>query len=97
MIFMNVDFIAQFPCVSAKRALRIMNIFSCTAHAIEVIVGNLLDRILNVVDMDLVNLTSIDLCNLLLCGNPRFPFETNRSIIELTVTFIKSTKRFEQL
>ena len=27
----------------------------------------------------------------------QFPFETNHSIIESTITFMKSTKRFEQI
>ena len=55
MIFVNIDlgtgFTAPVPCVSTKRALRIMNIFSCTANAIQII--DLLDRVSNVVDMDL--------------------------------------------
>ena len=32
------SFTAPIPCVSAKRALRTMNIFFCTAHAIPIIV-----------------------------------------------------------
>ena len=42
----------------------------------------------NIVDRDLDSLTSIGLCNLLLYGNSPFPFETNHSIIESTITFI---------
>ena len=58
---------------------------------------DLLDRISNVVDVDIGNLSSTDLCNLLLYGNPRLSFDTNRQIIELTITFIKSTERFKQI
>ena len=50
-----------------------------------------LDRVSNIVDRDLDSLTSIDLCNLPLHGNSQFPFDTNHSIIESTITFIKST------
>ena len=105
MIFVNIGldvdidtgFTAPIPCVSAKRALRIINIFSCTAHAIQIIVKYLLDRVSNILDRDLDSLTSTDLCNLLLYGNSQFPFDMNHSIIESTITFIKSTKRFEQI
>ena len=58
---------------------------------------DLLDRISNVVDVDIGNLSSTDLCNLLLYGNSRLSFDTNRQIIELTITFIKSTERFKQI
>ena len=58
---------------------------------------DLLDRVSNIVDMDLDNVTSINRCNLLLYGNSQFPFETNHPINESTITFIKSTKRFEQI
>ena len=58
---------------------------------------DLLDRVSKIDDRDLDSLTSKDLCNLLLCGNAQFSFETNHSIIESTITFIKSTKRFEQI
>ena len=53
-------------------------------------------RVSNIVDRDLDSLISIDICNLLLYGNSQFPFETNHSVIESTITFIKSTERFEQ-
>ena len=42
---------------------------------------DLLDRISNVVDVDIGNLSSTDLCNLLLYGNSRLSFDTNRQII----------------
>ena len=58
---------------------------------------DLLDRVSNIVHGDLDSLTSIDLCNLLLYGNSQFPFDTNHSIIESTITFIKSSKLFEQI
>ena len=58
---------------------------------------DLLDLVSNIVDRDLDSLTSIDLCNLLLYGNYEFPFDINHSIIETTITFLKSTKRFEKI
>ena len=58
---------------------------------------DLLDRVSNIVDRDLDSLTSIDLRNLLLYGNSQFPFDTNHSITESTITFIKSIKSFEQI
>ena len=100
MIFVNIDldtgFTAPVPCVSAKWAWRIMNIFSCTAHAIQNCRKDLLDRVSNIVDKGLESLTSIDLCNLLLYGNYKFPFDTNHSIIESTITFIKSAKHLNK-
>ena len=56
---------------------------------------DLLDRVSNIIDRDLDCLTPIDLCNLLLYGNSQFPFDTNHSIIEWTITFMKLTKHFE--
>ena len=58
---------------------------------------DLLDRVSNIVDRNLNSLTSMDLCNLLLYGNSQFPLDTNHSIIESTITFIKSTKGFKQI
>ena len=58
---------------------------------------DLLDRLSNIVERDLDRLTSIDLCNLLLYCNSELPLDMNHSIIESTITFIKSTKRFEQI
>ena len=58
---------------------------------------DLLDHVSNIVEMDLDSLTSIDLYNLLLYGNSELPYDMNHSIIELTITFIKSTKHFEQI
>ena len=58
---------------------------------------DLLDCFSNIVERDLDSLTSIDLCNLLLYGNSELSLDMNHSIIESTITFIKSTKRFEQI
>ena len=58
---------------------------------------NLLGRIWNFVDIDIGNFSSTDPCNLLLHGNSRFSFDTNRHIIESIITFIKSTTRFKQI
>ena len=44
------------------------------------------DRILNVVDADPMNLSSTDLCNLLLYGNSCFSVDTNHHIIESTIS-----------
>ena len=58
---------------------------------------DLLDRISNVVDVDPENLSSTDLCNLLLDGNSCFSVDTNHHIIESTISFIKSTSRFKRI
>ena len=57
----------------------------------------LLDRISNVVDVDPENLSSTDLCNLLLYGNSCFSADTNHHVIESTISFIKSTSRFKRI
>ena len=54
---------------------------------------DLLDRISNVVDVDPENLSSTNLCNLLLYANSCFSADTNYHIIESTISFIKSTSR----
>ena len=51
----------------------------------------------NVVDIDIGNFSSTDLCNLLLYGNSRFSFGTNRHLIESTITVIKSAASFKQI
>ena len=56
---------------------------------------DLLDRISNVVDVDPTNLSSTDVCNLLLYGNSCFSVDTSHHIIEPTISFIKSTSRFK--
>ena len=56
---------------------------------------DLLDR--NVVDADPTNLSSTDLCNLLLHGNSCFSVDTNHHIIESTISFIKSTSHFKRI
>ena len=58
---------------------------------------DLLDRISNVVDVNPTNLSSTDLCNLLLCGNSCFSVDTNHHIIKSTISFIKSTSRFKRI
>ena len=57
---------------------------------------DLLGRISNVVDIDIGNFSSTDLCNLLLYGNSRFSFDTNHHIIESTITSIKSNFSFSK-
>ena len=58
---------------------------------------DLLGHISNVVDVDIGNLSSTELCNSLLYGNSRFSFDTNRHIIESAITFIKSAACFKQI
>ena len=58
---------------------------------------DLLGRISNVVDIDIGNFSSPDLCNFLLYGNSHFSFDTNHHIVKSTITFIKSTARFKQI
>ena len=58
---------------------------------------DLLGRISNVVDIDIGNFSSTELCNLLLYGNSSFFFDTNFHIIDSTITFIKSTARLRQI
>ena len=46
--------------------------------------------------ISLLTLTSSSYtCNLLLYGNPSYDFHTNRKIVELAISFIISSKRFE--
>ena len=58
---------------------------------------DLLGRISNVVDADLTNLSSTDLCNLLIYGNYCYSVDTNHHIIKSTISFIKSTSRFKRI
>ena len=59
---------------------------------------DLFDRISNVVDVDPENLSSTDLCNLLLYSNSCcFSVDTNHHIIESTISFTKSTSRFKRI
>ena len=55
------------------------------------------NHISNAVDIALGNLSSTDLYNLLLYGDSRFSLDTNRFIIESTISFVKSTSRFKQI
>ena len=64
---------------------------ACNQH------GDLLGHVSNVVDTDLGNPSSTDLCNLLFNGNFYFSFDTDRHINESTVTFTKSTSCFKQI
>ena len=47
------------------------------------------------VGFDIANMTTKDLCYLLLYGKPNGSTLINRMILEATVSFIKSSKRFE--
>ena len=45
----------------------------------------------SIVDIDLGNFSSTDICNLLLYGNSHLSFDTNGHIIKSTITLIEST------
>ena len=47
------------------------------------------------VGFDIANMTTKDLCYLLLYGKPNGSTLINRMILEATISFIKSSKRFE--
>ena len=46
-------------------------------------------------NIDIMRLSSKELSNLLLYGHPNFTLVTNRAIVESTIKFVKSTRRFE--
>ena len=82
------------PCPSARLELKIANTFACHSSNRR----DLLDRISNVVYVDPENLSSTDLCNLLLHGIIIcFWVDTNHHIIESAILFIKSVSRFKQI
>ena len=54
---------------------------------------HLLGQILDV-GIDVARMSSEDLCNLQLYGKPNGSTFVNRSILEATVSFMKSSKRF---
>ena len=51
-----------------------------------------LDEVSNLVGAGIFELSSNDLCTLLLCGNDQFNTVTNRAITEATVQFIQDQK-----
>ena len=57
--------------------------------------GNLLDLVSGLSNIDIMSLSSKELSNLLLYGHPNFTLVTNRAIVESTIKFVKSTRRFE--
>ena len=56
----------------------------------------LLDQVSKSVDIDIMRLSSRELCNLLLYGHSDNNIVTNRIIIESTLNYIKTTKRFDK-
>ena len=54
----------------------------------------LLDLVSNLVGIDIMRLSSKELCTLLLYGNNDFSYLVNRGVIEETIQYIKNTKRF---
>ena len=57
--------------------------------------GDLLDLVSGLSNIDIMRLSSKELSNLLLYGHPNFTLVTNRAIVESTIKFIKSTRRFK--
>ena len=55
----------------------------------------LLDLVSNLVEIDIMRLSSEELCTLLLYGNSDFSFLVNRRVTEETIKYIKNTKRFK--
>ena len=56
----------------------------------------LLELVSNLADVDMMRLSSNELTNDLLHGHSEFTVVTNRTIIEATLKFIKSTGRFKR-
>ena len=56
---------------------------------------DLLDLVSGLSNIDIMRLSSKELSNLLLYGHPNFTLVTNRAIVESTIKFIKSTRRFK--
>ena len=57
--------------------------------------GDLLDLVSGLSNIDIMRLSSKELSSLLLYGHPNFTLVTNRAIVESTIKFVKSTRRFE--
>ena len=55
--------------------------------------NDLLDQLSRIPGLELGNLSSGALCELLLSGNPRFNDIANKLILEATISFILSTRR----
>ena len=69
-----------------------MNIFSCTARALQR--KGLLDLVSSLTGIEAMRLSSKELCRLLLYGRNDLSVIVNRGIIEETIEFIRSTGRF---
>ena len=57
---------------------------------------SLLQLVFNSADVDIMRLSSNELTNVLLDGHPEFTVLMNKSIIEATLKYIKSTRRFKR-
>ena len=57
--------------------------------------GDLLDLVSSLSNVEIMRLSSKELSDLLLYGHPNFTLVTNRAIVESTIKFIKSTRRFK--
>ena len=57
--------------------------------------NGLLGHLSDIPGLEMGNLSSEALCELLLFGNPRFNYITNKLILEATISFILSAKRVE--
>ena len=58
---------------------------------------NLHDEISEILDLDTVNLGDDFLRLLLLCGDDEVPLIMNKTILEATIKYIKSSKRFKSV
>ena len=67
-----------------------------TPHTFCIAIADYLDQVSNLVGLGIFELTSNDLCTLLLYGNEQFDTVNNRAIIEATVQFIQRSKRLKR-
>ena len=58
---------------------------------------NLHDEILEILDLNTFNFDDDFLCSLMVHGDEKFPFITNKTILEATIKYIKLTKRFKSV
>jgi len=58
---------------------------------------NVHDEIPEILDLDTLNLYDDFLCLLLLYGDDEFSFIMNKTILEATIKYIKSLKRFKSV
>ena len=87
---------AQVRLVCARQELKITSIFSCTARGSLCNADLSFSWLSNSADVDIMRLSSNELTNVLLYAHPEFTVLMNRTIIEATLKYIKSTGRFKR-